>query len=212
MVGVDWLAHLVVRVLPLHLEVVLQLLFDALGGLKTVDQLQLFLLHTHHFLFVHHLLVLLALEFLFDLGFDSVLAFDHVEVALLGGLLLLGADELLHLLSTGFLGSALLLDAALDGLLLELGLVGLAARVVDRLKLLGLRPLVLLALCVVVRRRLGLLLGLLLLATRLLLLVHLVVALALADDFVRPLPRLLDFLNRLETVSASGDLPCPLQT
>ena len=112
--------------------------------------------------------------------------------------MLLRADQLLHLLGTRFLSGALLLDAALDCLLLELGLVSLAARVVDRLELLGLGSLVLLTLCVVVSSCLRLLLCLFLLATRLLLLVDLVVALTLADDLVSAFARLLDLLNRLQ--------------
>jgi hypothetical protein len=132
------------------------------------------------------------------LGLDFVLPLHHVQVAFLRSLLLLRADQLLHLLGTRFLGSALLLDAALDCLFFELGLVSLAARVVDRLELLGLGSLVLLTLCVVVSSCLRLLLGLLLLATRLLLLVDLVVALTLADDLVSAFARLLDLLNRLQ--------------
>ena len=111
--------------------------------------------------------------------------------------MLLRADQLLHLLGTRFFGGALLLDAALDGLLFKLGLVSLTARVVDRLELLSLSPLVLLALSVVVSSRLSLFLSLLLLATSLLLLVDLIVALALVDNLVSAFACLLNFLNRL---------------
>jgi hypothetical protein len=198
-IGVNGLAHLEVGVLSLHFQVVLQLLLDALRGLKAVDQLKLFLLHPKYLLLVHHLLVLLSLKLLFNLSFDPILTLELIQVALLMCFLLLSTDHQLHLLGSRFLGGPILLNSALYSVLFELGLVGLATRVVDSLELFGLGPLFLFFLNVVVLLSLGLLLGLFLLTPKLLLLVHFVVTLALCDDLVCPLSCLLNFLDRLKT-------------
>jgi len=177
---------------------VLQLLLNALRGLKAVDQLKLFLLHPKYLLFVHHLLVLLSLKLFFNLGFDPILTLELIQVALLMSFLLLSTDHQLHLLGSRFLSGAILLNSTLDSVLFELRLVGLATRVVDSLKLFSFGPLFLFFLNVIVLLSLGLLLGLFLLTPKLLLLVHFVVTLALSDDLVCPLACLLNFLDCLE--------------
>ncbi len=212
LIRVHWLAHLEVRVLSLHFEVVLQLLFDAFRRLKAVDQLQLLLLHSHNLLFVHHLLVLFSLKLLFNLGLDPILPLKLVHVTLLSSLLLLSADHQLHLLGPILLSGPLLFDAALDSLLLKLSLVSLPTRIVDRLNFLALGPLLLFLLKVVVGLSLSLLFSFILLALKLLLLVHFVVTLALRDDLVCPLACFFDFLNRLKVVSYGSYLLCLLQT
>jgi len=170
----------------LSLEIAFDLFFYTFSRLKPIDKLLFFSLHASYFFFVHHLLVLLSLQLFLNLDLNLILTLKHVLFASLSSVLLLAANHLLHLLGTRFLSCPLLLNAALDSFLFELGFVGLATRVVDSFHLFGLGSLFLRLLGGIVLVGFCLILGLFLNSSKFLLLIHFVVTLSLLNYFICP--------------------------
>ena len=186
-----------IRVFYLPLEIAFDLFLNTFSRLKSIDKLLFFSLHASYFFFVHYLLVLLSLQFFLNLDLDLILTLKHVLFASLSSVLLLAANHLLHLLGTRFLSCPLLLNPALDSFLFELGFVGLATRVVDSFYLFGLGSLFLLLLGGIVLVGFGLILGLFLHPSKLLLLIHFVVTFSLLNDLICPFTCFFYLLPRL---------------
>ena len=97
-------------------------LFKQLCILKSIDKLELFLLHLANAILIFSLFVCFSRQFLLDLLLDTVLAIHLVHLALLLRLHPLALNHILHVLGTLFLGMSLLMVQLTEGFLLSLGL------------------------------------------------------------------------------------------
>lgn len=97
--------------------------FKQLCILKSIDELELFTLHPLDISLVVSLLLSLSRELLLDLLPGAVLPLHHVELALLGSLLLLCVDHVLHVLSPLVLIASLLHGPLPNSFFISLGFV-----------------------------------------------------------------------------------------
>lgn len=172
-------------------------LFKQLCILESINELKLFTLHSSHICLILGLFVGLASQFFFELLPCAILPLNELLLSLLGGLLLLLLDHVLHVASTLLLCRPLLLVHLASGLFLHLGvesslllaLHGCHLAILDSFGRLLLVLTIHLAPHRLIHRLLteALLFGLLVLD----------VSLSLTDDLIRTLPSLINLFHYL---------------
>jgi hypothetical protein len=90
--------------------------------LQSIDKFELFTLHTLHICLVLGLVISLTIKLLFELLAGTILAIYKVELALLGRLLLLCKNHVLHVSRFVLFHRSLLMVPLSNGLLLGFGL------------------------------------------------------------------------------------------
>ena len=175
-------------------------LFEDLCILESVDQLELFTLHSRHVCLILRLFFSLTGQFLFELLPSAILPLHELLLTLRCGNLLLLLDHVLHFLGTLRLCGLLLLVHLPRRLLLHLGVQCglLLALLGSQLAILHslIRLLLVLTICLAFHSLFHLLLA----KAVLLGLLILDVSLSLADDLIRALSRLIDLLHHLLSI------------